>query len=102
MSGKKSLRKGKVGEYKARKYLESLGHVVVVQAEDANAPDFRIVKGMYGGYNLDENWEVKYRSSIPKCLYDWLEEKSADALVIRRVNKKDGRSWPWLIVRKLE
>lgn len=93
MSGKKSRNKGYIGEYNARKLLEKMGREVTWQAEDPNKPDL-LVDG--------ENIEVKYRASVPKCLYQWLEEKGADTLMIKRVNKKDGRSYPWLIVRKLD
>lgn len=105
MSGLKSLRKGKRGEYEARKLLEELGYDVVWQAEDPKKPDLRV--NVYHNTfptegAISEDWEVKYQAGITKKLWDWFEEKNADALLIKRVNHKDGRSYPWLIVRKLE
>lgn len=93
MSGRKSRNKGYIGEYKARKFLESKGFVVEWLAEDPSKPDLK-VEGEY--------WEVKYRASVSKQIYDWLEEKNADCLMVKRVNKKDGRSYPWLLIHSLE
>ena len=93
MNGKKSRNKGYIGEYKARELLKEMGYDPVWQSEDPKKPDLRV--------NW-EDWEIKYRASVPKCLYQWLEEKGADVLLVKRVNKKDGRSFPWLIIRKLE
>ena len=93
MSGRKSRNKGYRGELAARKFLEKKGFAVEWLAEDPSKPDLR-VEGEY--------WEIKYRASVPKCIYDWLEEKNADCLMVRRVNKKDGRSYPWLLIYSLE
>ena len=98
MSGRKSRQKGYIGEYKARKLLENLGYEVTWQAEDPKSPDLGVSRE---DWVSGERWEVKYRASIPKCLYKWLEEKGADTLMVKRVSKKDGRSYPWLIVRRL-
>ena len=100
MSGRKSRRKGYIGEYKARKKLESLGFEVTWQAEDPKKPDIRAAEFEYGPATLDI--EVKYSAAVPKTLYKWFEEKNADALLIKRVSQKDGRSYPWLLVHCLE
>lgn len=100
MSGKRSRNKGYRGEYKARKLLERFGYDVTWQAEDPKKPDLRVSLPALG--IVEESWEVKYQAGITKKLWDWLEEKNADALLIKRVNNKDGRSYPWLVVRKLE
>lgn len=84
-----SLKKGKRGEYKARKLLESYGYEVVVTSEDSRAADLLVNQ---------EKWEIKYGAHVPKTVYKWLDEKGADALLVKRV--KQGRKYPWLIIRK--
>jgi hypothetical protein len=97
-----------MGEYQARKLLEDMGYRVTWQAEDQKKPDLHVVVPRGGkkekalSLPIEQDWEVKYRSSVPKCLYDWLEEKDADALLVKRVNPKDNRSYPWLVVRILK
>ena len=104
LRGKRSYRKGYLGEYKARKLLEKMGYKVVWQKEDPNKPDIRVVAKKHpNGIDkipVGKDYEVKYRSSIPKSIYRWLEEKGADVLLVKRVNKKDGRSYPWLKIER--
>ena len=104
MAGLKSLRKGKLGEYKARKHLESMGYEVVWTAEDPKKPDLEVKRNFIDPLRSKEieRWEVKYQASVSKRFYEWLSEKGADALMIKRVNSKDGRSYPWLQVRVIE
>lgn len=86
-----SLKKGKRGEYLARKLLIDAGYTVIWTAEDPMAPDL-LVNG--------EGWEVKYGLKIPKVFYKWLDDKDADVLLVKRVGR--GESHPWLIIRKFE
>ncbi|MCD5384868.1 MAG: hypothetical protein LRZ94_00950 [Candidatus Pacebacteria bacterium] len=92
MGGSQSLKKGKKGEYLFRKLCEKYGFNVVNQAEDKNKPDIRFE-------HLE--CEIKYRKNISKKLYDWLEEKQADILAVKRISKKD-RNRDWLIVIPFE
>jgi len=94
--GKKSLRKGKRGEYLIRKLLEQHNIEVVNQAEDKYKPDIRI---QYKDLSLDG--EVKYRSSVPKCIYDWINEKRADCLIMKRISSKDKGN-DWLVVMRVD
>ena len=104
MSGKTSRRKGYIGEKKARDLLESLGYEIRWQAEDPKKPDIRVVaKNHPNGIDkipVGKDYEVKYRKNVSKMIYDWLEEKNADVLLCKRVNKKDGRSYPWLKIER--
>src|SRR3990167_9790325 len=81
----KSLRKGKKGEYEFRKLCESKDFTPINQAEDRNKPDIRL-----GKYDI----EVKYRESVPSKIYDWLKEKNADILAVKKISPSDkGNDW---------
>ena len=98
MSGNKSRTKGKVGEREIRHILDKKKYTYEwTPLEDK--PDLLILaqKDNIGAYHrIDEHWEIKYQAKIPLILYQWLDEKGAKALLIRRVNAKDHRKYPWL------
>lgn len=71
--GKMHRRKGYMGELKARRFFEEKGLRVVWQAEDPKAPDISV---------NDWQIEVKNREGISSNLWNWKDEKSADALFI--------------------
>ena len=101
MSGKTSRRKGKTGERKARKLLRKLGYVVEWTAFE-DKPDLYVEARYANGKSqlINQHWEIKYRKNISKAIYQYLEEKGADVLLCKRVNKKDGRSYPWLKIER--
>lgn len=83
MAGKKSLQKGKRGEYQFRKLCEKYNVPVVNTAEDKSKPDLCV-----GGLDC----EVKNGQHVPSKIFSWIEEKNANCLAIKR-NRKD-----WLVV----
>jgi hypothetical protein len=93
MSGRKSRNKGYRGEKEFRDKMDKEGLHVVWQAEDPRKPDVSLE-------NLDI--EIKYRKSIPKCIYEWLEEKSADGVAMKRVEGRGKMSYPWVVCLRLE
>jgi hypothetical protein len=83
--GMTSRRKGYRGEKEIRDIISERLLTCVWQAEDPKKPDIRVE-------NLDG--EVKYRASVPQCIYKWLDEKHADFLAVRRISKTDrGKRW---------
>ena len=105
MSGNKSRSKGKRGELEARKILAALGFLVEwTPLEDK--PDLIILakkdkNGSYIKLEKPVHWEVKYQAGVPLCIYQWLEEKHAEALLVRRISK-GSRSFPWLKIEVLK
>ena len=91
MSGNKSRSKGLRGEYKARKMLIEAGHNVVWTSEDPLAPDLQV---------NGEGWEIKYQASIPIIFWQWLDEKKAKVLLVKRVRR--GEKNDWLIIRRFK
>lgn len=87
MSGQKSKKKGYRGEYTWRKLCEKKGLETVWHNDDPRLPDMT-VKGI--------TCEVKFGYHVPSSLYDWLEEKKADILALRRNHKN------WLVVMRAE
>mgnify|MGYP003145743234 CR=1 FL=1 len=90
--GRGSKKKGYQGEYIFRKLCEKYGLIVKWHNEDPYLPDVSL-EGHLG--------EVKYRGNVPKCLYDWLDEKGAHFLAIKKVKKEPGGTQnDWLIVMR--
>ena len=88
---KKSRTKGYIGEWKARKLLTELGYDVRWTAEDITQADLRV---------NGEKWEVKYGLHVPKKIYQWMNEKHPDVLMVKRIGKGE-RGNDWLIIRRL-
>jgi len=105
MSGMKSRNKGKRGERFARKKLKELGYTVEWTAFE-NEPDLWVRERHHPTTGdlidiLDEHWEVKFQAGISKKLWDYLDEKSADCLMVKRVKKGEG-PYDWLVIRRLK
>lgn len=100
MSGRKSRRKGKVGERKARKLLRKLGYIVQWTAFE-DKPDLYVEARYADGEArlINQHWEIKYRKNIPLSIYRWLSEKGADVLLVKRVKKGEG-PYPWLKIER--
>ena len=85
MSGRMSRSKGYRGEKQFRDMCADAELKCIWCAEDPDHPDVKV-----NGYRV----EVKYRAGVPQSPYDWLHEKKADMVAMKRVSKTDkGREW---------
>lgn len=95
MPGKKSRNKGYRGEHEAETLLVSAGvrakRVPCSGAVDQFKEDIWLI-GENGGFT--ERIEVKYRESVPICIYKWKGE--ADYLFMRR------NRMPWVVCMELD
>ena len=66
------------------------GCTVLRHNEDPDAPDMTLD---------DITCEVKYRSTVPKAVYDYLEQDGADVAAMRRISKTE-RGNGWLVVMR--
>ena len=94
MAGRKSRNKGYRGELEVRKILNKFEIENIWQAEDPTKPDINVERKF--------ELEVKNRKSVPKCVYQWLEEKQSNFLAMRRVEGTGRKIYPWLIVMNFE
>ena len=91
--GKANRLKGKVGERAFREMAKNNGLIVKWQAGDFNLPDVNLE-----GFDV----EVKYRGNVPICVYQWLKEKDADMVAMKRVLRGRNEKQDWLVVMKFD
>ena len=90
MGGKASRRKGYIGEKEFRDLCAESELKCVWTNEDPDEADVR-VNGM--------KTEIKYRKTVPKSCYDWLNQDKSDLLAMRRIGTKAGdKGNEWLMV----
>lgn len=88
-----SYKKGYRGEKEMRELCEKQGFDVTWHNEDPDKPDLT-----FNGLTC----EVKYKKSVPKSIYKWINKDKADCLAVKRVEGRGKAPRKWLITMRLE
>jgi len=92
-----SKKKGYIGEYNLRKLAEKMGYDVVWHNEDPEKPDMSLMKN-----GVELVVECKYRKSVPKTIYDYInQDESSNCVIMKKIGPKN-RGKKWLVVMELE
>ncbi len=92
--GRRRRDKGGRGQREAKGLLEEMGCSKVSIVHNAGGDP-------QGGDIWADGafYQVKFTGAIPKALYDYVSK--CDVALVRRVNAKDGKKYPWLKIENL-
>lgn len=93
MAGKKSRNKSYRGEKEFRDLAKEKDLYITWHNNDPKLPGVT-VEGLTG--------EIKYRKSVPKTPYKWLEQDDADFIAMKRVEGQGKPARDWLVLLRLD